>query len=126
MFGLIAAAGLRVSEAVHLLDSDVDLNLGPFVVRRVMLWHERGVDIDQAMLASKVHGDLAEKHISPHTIRHTTAMHLLQSGVDMSVIALWLGHESPSTHNSGLNITAKTGHSTTTRRDRGAAQRAAC
>ena len=35
--------------------------------------------------------------ISPHTIRHTTAMHLLQAGVDISVIALWLGHESPAT-----------------------------
>ena len=34
---------------------------------------------------------------SPHMIRHTTAMHLLQSGVDISVIALWLGHESPAT-----------------------------
>lgn len=32
--------------------------------------------------------------VSPHVIRHTTAMHLLQSGVDLSVIALWLGHES--------------------------------
>ena len=30
-------------------------------------------------------------------IRHTTAMHLLQAGVDISVIALWLGHESPAT-----------------------------
>ncbi len=40
---------------------------------------------------------LAERRISPHTIRHTTAMHLLQSGVDISVIALWLGHESPTT-----------------------------
>ena len=40
---------------------------------------------------------LAKRQISPHTIRHTTAMHLLQSGVDMSVIALWLGHESPVT-----------------------------
>jgi integrase len=29
--------------------------------------------------------------------RHSTAMHLLQSGVDISVIALWLGHESPTT-----------------------------
>lgn len=38
-----------------------------------------------------------QMQISPHTIRHTTAMHLLQSGVDISVIALWLGHESPST-----------------------------
>jgi site-specific recombinase XerD len=40
---------------------------------------------------------LKEKRVSPHSIRHTTAMHLLQSGVDISVIALWLGHESPVT-----------------------------
>ena len=41
--------------------------------------------------------ELAARSISPHTIRHTTAMHLLQSGIDIAVIALWLGHESPST-----------------------------
>jgi site-specific recombinase XerD len=35
--------------------------------------------------------------ISPHTLRHTTAMHLLESGVDITIIALWLGHESPAT-----------------------------
>ncbi len=35
--------------------------------------------------------------MSPHTLRHTTAMHLLQSGVDVTVIALWLGHESTET-----------------------------
>jgi site-specific recombinase XerD len=40
---------------------------------------------------------LRNKSVSPHTIRHTTAMHLLQSGVDVTVIALWLGHESPET-----------------------------
>ena len=40
---------------------------------------------------------LLKKRISPHTIRHTTAMHLLQSGVAFNVIALWLGHESPVT-----------------------------
>jgi site-specific recombinase XerD len=39
--------------------------------------------------------DLARRRISPHTIRHTTAMHLLQAGVDMSVIALWLGLRVP-------------------------------
>jgi site-specific recombinase XerD len=40
---------------------------------------------------------LAGRAISPHTLRHSTAMHLLQSGVGISVIALWLGHESPTT-----------------------------
>lgn len=40
---------------------------------------------------------LTRKRVSPHTFRHTTAMHLLQSGVDITVVALWLGHESPAT-----------------------------
>lgn len=40
---------------------------------------------------------LADRKITPHSLRHTTAMHLLQSGVDITVIALWLGHESPVT-----------------------------
>jgi site-specific recombinase XerD len=40
---------------------------------------------------------LAKKRVSPHTLRHTTAMHLLQSGVPFNVIALWLGHESTTT-----------------------------
>lgn len=40
---------------------------------------------------------LAHKNVSPHCVRHTTAMHLLQSGVELTTIALWLGHESPST-----------------------------
>ena len=35
--------------------------------------------------------------ISPHVLRHTSAMQLLQAGVDCSVIALWLGHESVET-----------------------------
>jgi len=40
---------------------------------------------------------LRDKKITPHVVRHTTATHLLQSGVDISVIALWLGHESIET-----------------------------
>ena len=37
------------------------------------------------------------KHVTPHTLRHSAAMALLHSGVDLSVIALWLGHESTQT-----------------------------
>lgn len=37
------------------------------------------------------------RHVSPHSVRHSTAMHMLQSGVAFSVIALWLGHESMTT-----------------------------
>jgi integrase/recombinase XerD len=40
---------------------------------------------------------LADRHVSPHTLRHSTAMHLLQSRVDITVIALWLGHEDTAT-----------------------------
>ena len=47
--------------------------------------------------ASKGCPSLANKTITPHMLRHTTATHLLQSGVDISVIALWLGHESIET-----------------------------
>ena len=47
--------------------------------------------------ATTAQPQLATRRISPHIIRHTTAMHLLQAGVDISVIAMWLGHESPTT-----------------------------
>jgi len=47
--------------------------------------------------ACQAQPSLAARRISPHTIRHSTAMHLLQSGVQAEVIALWLGHESPTT-----------------------------
>lgn len=40
---------------------------------------------------------LREKRVTPHVLRHTTAVELLQAGVDRSTIALWLGHESIAT-----------------------------
>jgi integrase/recombinase XerD len=42
---------------------------------------------------------LKSKRVSPHVIRHGTAMALLQAGVDLAVIAVWLGHESVETTN---------------------------
>lgn len=47
--------------------------------------------------ASARHPQLKTARVSPHVIRHSTAMSLLQSGADPCEIALWLGHESPST-----------------------------
>jgi site-specific recombinase XerD len=54
------------------------------------------LDLAVARAAATV-SSLAKKQVSPHTLRHTTAMHLLQSGVPFNVIALWLGHESTNT-----------------------------
>jgi site-specific recombinase XerD len=42
-------------------------------------------------VACHVCPSLKRKHVTPHVLRHTTAMELLQAGVDTTVIALWLG-----------------------------------
>ena len=47
--------------------------------------------------AAEVYPHLGKQHVSPHCIRHSTAMHLLQSGVHFNNIALYLGHETPAT-----------------------------
>jgi site-specific recombinase XerD len=50
---------------------------------------------------------LKQKRVSPHVLRHTAAMDLLQHGVDRSVIALWLGHESIETTQVYLHANLK-------------------
>jgi integrase/recombinase XerD len=50
-----------------------------------------------AATACKHCPSLQNKSVSPHVLRHTAAMELLQAGVDTTVIALWLGHESVET-----------------------------
>lgn len=47
--------------------------------------------------AGRVCPSLQRKRVTPHTLRHSTAMDLLHRGVDITVIALWLGHESIQT-----------------------------
>jgi integrase/recombinase XerD len=47
--------------------------------------------------AERTCASLIRKRVSPHVLRHAAAMDLLHHGVDSSVIALWLGHESPET-----------------------------
>lgn len=46
--------------------------------------------------------------LSPHVVRHTTAMHLLQSGVDLTTIAAWLGHAQLSTTHAYVQIDLRT------------------
>jgi integrase/recombinase XerD len=52
-----------------------------------------------AVAAAGVRPGLAKKQVSPHVIRHTTATHLLRSGVDINTIRAWLGHVSVVTTN---------------------------
>jgi integrase/recombinase XerD len=64
------------------------------VERRVGLYHRR---------AAARCPSLAAKHVTVHTLRHTAAMRLLLAGVDITVIALWLGHESTSSTQAYLH-----------------------
>jgi site-specific recombinase XerD len=54
--------------------------------------------------AEVINPKIKDKNIGPHTIRHTTAMHLLQSGVDLNVIKSWLGHVDVSTTHGYVEI----------------------
>jgi site-specific recombinase XerD len=63
--------------------------LSPDAVERLVAKH--------ATTAAATCTSLRAKNVTPHTLRHSAAMALLHAGVDISVIALWLGHESPET-----------------------------
>jgi site-specific recombinase XerD len=52
---------------------------------------------EHAKIARQHCPSLTNKKLSPHVLRHTAAMELLQAGVDTTVISLWLGHESVET-----------------------------
>ena len=49
--------------------------------------------------AAKIVPNLASKHVTPHSFRHATAVHLVAAGVDITVISSWLGHVSLDTTN---------------------------
>jgi len=54
--------------------------------------------------AIKEQPSLKQKKVSPHTFRHTTAMHLLQAGNELNVVRLWLGHSSLNTTHMYIEI----------------------
>ena len=61
-------------------------HLGRDALRRIVARH--------ATTARGSCPSLVAKHVAPHVLRHSCAMQLLEAGVDVAVIALWLGHES--------------------------------
>ena len=72
-----------------LFPSNRGSQLSPDAVQRLVGKHASG--------AAKRCPSLGSKPVTPHTLRHTAAMRLLEAGVDTSVIALWLGHERTET-----------------------------
>lgn len=58
-------------------------------------------------IAEKTCPSLKVKNIGPHTFRHSIAMHLLQSGVDLSIIRTWLGHVSLETTHAYVEVDMK-------------------
>lgn len=61
-----------------------------------------------AAIAAQACPSMARKNVTPHVLRHTAAMRLLAAGIDSSVIALWLGHESIETTQIYLHADMKT------------------
>ena len=61
-----------------------------------------------AKQASTTTPTLSQKRVHPHTLRHSTAVHLLQAGVDLVSISHWLGHASVETTNRYAEVDLKT------------------
>ena len=79
-------SGLKINSDESLFTNQMDSALTRSGVRyRLNCLQER---------ASETSPSLAKKKITPHTFRHTAALRMLQSGVDISTIAIWMGHES--------------------------------
>ena len=89
------------AENVILFPSMRGNKLSPDAVQKLLGKH--------VLTASRACPSLIEKRVTPHVMRHSCAMELLQSGIDLSMIALWLGHESVETTQIYLhaNLTLK-------------------
>lgn len=86
----------------HLEERAVRLtDRGPLFVnakgQRLSRFGLRYIITHRVAVAAKTSPTLLTRKIGPHTVRHTTAMHLLQSGVDLNMIRSWLGHASIET-----------------------------
>jgi len=113
---LAIQTGLRVSELTGLRCDDVPLTRQTAAILRNWLRERRADPADPVFATRRGNAlttdavawrlnkhvaaaaqqcpSLRDKRITPHVLRHTSAMLLRQAGIDISVIALWLGHES--------------------------------
>ena len=87
---------LPPSQSAPLFLNDRGTRLTRFGVRLILNKH--------VAKAATRRPSLKRKRLHPHSMRHSTALHLLRSGVDLSMIAHWLGHVSVNTTNKYLSI----------------------
>jgi site-specific recombinase XerD len=112
MLHLAVCAGLRVSELTGLKLEDIDLSSMSIRVlgkgrRERALVNARGEPLSRwgfayllkqhAATAARGHPGLVKKRISPHVLRHTCAMIILQATQDIRKVSLWLGHATLTT-----------------------------
>jgi site-specific recombinase XerD len=71
-----------------------------FGIYKIVRRHTKRIDARRKRIGGK--------HISPHTFRHSAAVHLLESGVEVNVIRGWLGHVSLETTNRYAEISIRT------------------
>ena len=111
---LLYNTGARASEAAGLAIADLNLHGSPsarFLSQRRRRLTRFGVYEVVTRVACRAARDtpsLRTKRISPHTLRHTTAAHLLQAGVDINTIRAWLGHVSLETTNRYAEVDLET------------------
>jgi site-specific recombinase XerD len=92
----LAARSVHLDEAAPLFVNREGNRLSRFGLRHIIT--------HRVAEAAKVCPSLFARKVTPHTWRHTTAMHMLQSKVDLNMIRSWLGHASIETTNSYVEI----------------------
>ena len=92
----VADRSVRFTDSVPLFTNSKGQQLSRFGLRYIIS--------QRVAKAAKNYPSLLTRHITPHTFRHTTAMHLLQSGVDLNMIRSWLGHASIETTHGYVEV----------------------
>lgn len=92
---------LHVTQLEKQLDANIFMNLQGKSLSRFGV---RYIIKQRCLKAANICPSLNGKKIGPHTFRHTIAMHLLQAGVDLSIIKSWLGHVNLATTHAYIEI----------------------